>query len=143
AQKIGISLFETPLEGTIQETEYRRVFEEMRQNKVGALVVGDGTENSTNRRLIVELAEKTNLPAIYPWHEAVELGGMMAYSWDQTDGYRHAAHQIDRILKGAKPQDIPFYQTAKFHLILNIKAAKSLGLTFPPSLLATADEVIE
>jgi putative ABC transport system substrate-binding protein len=143
ARKIGISLFEAPLEGTIQETEYRRVFEAMQQNKVGALVIGDFAENFTNRRLIVELAEKAKLPAIYPYRENVELGGLMAYAYDIPEMYRHAAHQIDQILKGAKPQDIPFYQSAKFDLILNLKTATSLGLTFPPSLLATASEVIE
>jgi putative ABC transport system substrate-binding protein len=143
AQKIGISLFEAPLEGTIQEPEYRRVFEAMQQHKVGALVVADGAENFTNRRLIVELADKAKLPAIYPYRENVELGGLMAYAWDHPDGFRHAAQQIDQILKGAKPQDIPFYQTVKFDLILNLKTAKSLGLTFPLRLLATAGEVIE
>jgi putative ABC transport system substrate-binding protein len=143
ARKIGISLFEAPLVGIIQETEYRRVFEVMQQNKVGALVVADSGENLTNRRLIVELAEKAKLPTIYPWRENVELGGLMAYTFDLPDAYRHAAQQIDKILKGAKPQDIPFYQTAKFELILNLKTATSLGLTFPPSLLATASEVIE
>jgi putative ABC transport system substrate-binding protein len=143
AQKIGMSVFEAPLEGAIQETEYRRVFDAMQQQKVGALVVADNVENFTNRRLIVELAEKAKLPAIYPFREPVELGGLMAYAYDLPDGYRYAAHQIDKILKGAKPQDIPFYQPVKFDLILNLKAAKSLGLTFPPRLLATASEVIE
>jgi putative ABC transport system substrate-binding protein len=143
ARKIGISLFEAPLEGTIQETEYRRVFDAMQQNKVGALVIGDFAENFSNRRLIVELAEKAKLPAIYPYREHVELGGLMAYAYDQPDMSRHAARQIDQILKGAKTQDIPFYQVAKYDLILNLKAAKSLGLTFPPRLLATASEVIE
>jgi putative tryptophan/tyrosine transport system substrate-binding protein len=115
----------------------------MQQNKVGALVIGDFAENFTNRRLIVELAEKAKLPAVYPWREHVELGGLLAYAYDQPEMYRHAAHQIDKILKGAKPQDIPFYQTTKFNLILNLKTARSLGLTFPPPLLATASEVIE
>jgi len=138
---MGISLFGTPLVGTVQEAEYRRVFAAMSQDHLDALMVIDAPENVANQRVIVELVEKARLPAIYPERGAVELGGLMAYAQDRRELFRQAAKQIDKILRGAKPQDIPFYQPTKFELILNLKTAKALGLTFPPSLVA--DEVIE
>jgi len=115
----------------------------MSHDRVGALVVSNDPENFTNRKVIVELAESAGLPAIYPWRENIELGGLMAYAFDPVDLFRHAAHQVDQILKGANPGDIPFYQSAKFELVINLKAAKALSLKIPPSLLARADEVIE
>jgi len=141
--QMGISVFAIPLDGTLQEAEYRRVFAAMPLNRLDALIVSVAEENFTNRRVIVELAEKARLPAIYAWPEYVELGGLMAYAADLREIYRHAARQINQILKGAKPQDIPFYQAAKYDLILNLKTAKALGLTIPETLLATADEVIQ
>jgi len=143
ARQLGISLFGTPLEEPLQEAEYRRVLASMSQDRLEALVVSELAESLSNLKVIVELAEKARLPAIYPWREAVELGGVMAYAEDLPDLYRHTARQIDEILKGVKPQDIPFYQPTKFELILNLKAAKALGLIFPSSLLGSADEVIE
>jgi putative ABC transport system substrate-binding protein len=95
------------------------------------------------RRLIVELVEKYRLPAIYPFREFVEIGGLMAYAADTREIFLHAAEQIDQILKGAKPGDIPFYQARKFNLVINLKTAKALGLEIPNSVLARADEVIE
>jgi putative tryptophan/tyrosine transport system substrate-binding protein len=138
---MGISFFAAPLDGTLQEAEYRRVFAAMSRDHLDALIVSDAPENNANRRVIVKLAEKARLPTIYPYREPVELGGLMAYYHDRLEIYRHAARQIDQILKGVKPQDIPFYQATSFKLILNLKTAKALGLTFPPSL--APDEVIE
>src|SRR5215470_17736410 len=90
----------------------------------------------------VSLASATTLSnCSTPRRPTVELGGLMAYAHDAPEQWRHGAQQIDRILKGAKPQDIPFYQVTKYELILNLKTAKALGLTFPPSL--APDEVIE
>jgi putative ABC transport system substrate-binding protein len=93
--------------------------------------------------LITELVEKSRLPAIYPWRDAVELGGLMAYESDVGELWRRMADDVHEILNGAKPGDIPIYQPTKFHLAINLKAAKTLGLTIPPALLALADEVIE
>jgi len=143
AQQMGISLIGPPLEGTLQEQEYRRVFEAMLQDRADALIVGDQAENLTQRRLIVELAATSGLPAIYPYREQAEVGGLMAYAPDLSDVYRRAAYYIDRILKGTKAGEMPIYLAVKFDLVINMKAAKAIGLTIPPALLARADEVIE
>jgi ABC-type uncharacterized transport system substrate-binding protein len=144
-ERHGISLRGPPLEANAQDAvaEYRRVFAAMQLEGVEALLVPDAPENLTHRRLIVELAQIGRLPAIYPWREAVEVGGFMAYTYNIVDLFRHAASIIDRILKGAKPGKIPFYQPTKFELVINLKTAKARGLNIPPGMLAIADEVIE
>jgi len=95
---MGVLVIGPPLEGTIQEAEYQRVFEAMTQEHADALIVSDQAEHFINRRLIVELAEKQRLPAIYPYRQYVELGGLMAYAIDLVSQYRRAADYIDRIL---------------------------------------------
>src|SRR5262245_34159501 len=141
----GISVRDAALEIHAQDAvaEYRRVFAAMRLEGVEALLVSDEAPHLTHQRLIVELAQSSRLPAIYPWREPVDVGGLMAYAYNIVDLFRHAARMIDQILKGAKPGKIPFYQPTKFELVINIKTAKALNLTIPPSLLARADEVIE
>jgi putative tryptophan/tyrosine transport system substrate-binding protein len=131
------------LEGTLQETEYRRMFEVMAQEHAASLFVGAEGESWANRRLIVELAEKNRLPAIYPYGDYVRAGGLMAYSYDFVESWTRAVGCIAQILNGASPGDIPIYQATKFTLVINVKAANAIGLTIPPSLLARADEVIE
>jgi putative tryptophan/tyrosine transport system substrate-binding protein len=144
AQSLGILLVGPRLEGTLQETEYRRVFEAMVQERADALFVSGATgENYANRRLIVELAEKNRLPTSYPSREFVEVGGLMAYGVDDADLYTRVAWYIDQILKGTSPSDIPIYQATKFELVINMKAANAIGLTIPPALVLRADEVIE
>ena len=143
AERMGISLIGPPLEGALQEQEYRRVFEAMLEGHADALIVSDQAENFTYRRLIVELAAKSRLPTIYPYREQVEVGGLMAYAPDLLDVYRRAAGYIDQILKGTKAGEIPIYLAVKFDLVVNMKAAKAIGLTIPPALLLRADEVIE
>jgi putative ABC transport system substrate-binding protein len=100
-------------------------------------------KNFTRRRLIVELAAQARLPAIYPYRDFAEIGGLMAYSPDLMDQFRRAAGYIDRILKGANPGELPYQLPTKLELVINLKTAKALGLTIPPSVLARADEVIE
>jgi putative tryptophan/tyrosine transport system substrate-binding protein len=102
-----------------------------------------GPVTLTHRTQIVELAAKNRLPAMYPWSEFTESGGLMAYSANGAEMYRRSATFVDRILKGAKPADLPVEQPTKFELVINLKTAKTLGLTIPPSLLARADQVIE
>ena len=143
AHRLGLLLLPPRLEGTLQETEYRRMFEVMAQEHADSLYVGTEAESWVYRRLIVELAEKNRLPAIYPLREYVEAGGLMAYSVDFVEIFTRAAGCIAQILNGASPGDIPIYQAAKFELVINVKAANAIGLTIPPSLLARADEVIE
>ena len=116
----------------------------MAQERVDAVMVNDSaSENYTNQRLITKLAESGRLPAIYPDRSIVELGGLMAYGIELEELYRHAAHQIDQILKGAKPGELPFYQATKFKLTVNLNTAKALGLAIPQSVLLRADEVIQ
>jgi putative ABC transport system substrate-binding protein len=103
----------------------------------------DIEEHVTYRRLIVKLAEETRMPTIYPTHEFVQLGGLMSYGTDFSNLSRLAASDIDLILKGAKPSDIPFRLPTKHELFINVTVAKALGLTIPPTLLARADQVIE
>jgi putative ABC transport system substrate-binding protein len=92
---------------------------------------------------IVELAEQRRLPTMYPYREMVKAGGLMSYSPSYPDLFRRAASFVDKILKGAKPADIPVEQPTKYELVINVKTAKALGLTIPPSLLLRADQVIE
>jgi putative ABC transport system substrate-binding protein len=95
------------------------------------------------RKRIVELAGKYRLPAIYPEKGFVDEGGLMSYSASDTDRYKRAAYYVDRILKGAKPADLPVEQPTKFELVFNLKTAKQIGLTIPPEVLARADRVIQ
>ena len=143
ARQAGISMALALLDSDINEAAYQHVFNAMEQNRVDALVVADQPENFTYRRLLVELAAKYRIPAIYPFREHAELGGLMSYSADLSDIFRRIANQIAEVLKGISPAEIPVYQPTKFSLIINLKTAKALGLEMPPTLLARADEVIE
>jgi putative tryptophan/tyrosine transport system substrate-binding protein len=93
--------------------------------------------------LVVSLVEKYRVPAIYPYRYFCASGGLAAYGVDIIDEYKRAASYVDRILRGEKPADLPVQYATKFDLVINLKTAKALGLTIPPSLLAIADEVIE
>jgi putative ABC transport system substrate-binding protein len=115
----------------------------MEQDRADALMVSDEAEHFRYRATIIELAAKGRIPAIYSYREWVEVGGLMAYSIDQAEIYRRLANLIDKILRGANPGDIPFYQPTKFELSINLKTAKALGLEMPAMLLGRADEVIE
>ena len=112
-------------------------------SRTHALVVLDDALLFTYRTAIVKLAAKNRLAAIYGFREFAEAGGLMAYAANLADMYRRAATYVDRILKGAKPAELPVEQPTKFELVINLKTAKALGLTIPPSLLARADEVIQ
>jgi putative tryptophan/tyrosine transport system substrate-binding protein len=143
AQRVGISLIGPPLDEPLQEAEYRRVLTAMAQEGVEALYVANQAENGTNARVIVELVDKSRLPSMSSYRDYVELGGLMAYAPDFVELNRHAGNEVGQILRGTSPGEIPYYQLTKFELIINLKTAKALGLTIPPSLLARADEVIE
>jgi putative ABC transport system substrate-binding protein len=93
--------------------------------------------------LIVELAAKFRLPAIYPLRSFVEAGGLMAYGTELGEVFRQAARSIDNILRGTNPGDVPYYQPTKFELVINLGAARALGLTIPSSVLSLADDLID
>ena len=140
--RLGISLaFTVPQQGTVAEIE--RVFTAMAQQRPDAVLVSGEGDLYANRQLIAELAEKHRLPAMCPYRDYVEAGGLMAYAVDLAELLRRMADDVHQILKGAKPGDIPIYQPTKFELLINLKTAKALGLEVPPTLLARADEVIE
>jgi putative ABC transport system substrate-binding protein len=124
-------------------TEIQRVFAELAQDRPDAVMVHPRAELTAYHQLIVELINNSRLPAIYPYRDYVEAGGLMAYGGDLGEVGRHAADEVHEILNGANPGDIPIYQPTKYELVINLSTAKALGLTLPPTLLATADEVIE
>jgi putative ABC transport system substrate-binding protein len=123
--------------------DIERAFAAMRQEPPGALLVLGDSMLGVHRHQIVALAGQSRLPAIYSNRETVEAGGLMSYGTDLVASYRRVATYIDKILKGATPADLPVEQPVKFELVLNLKTAKALGVTFPPSLLLLADKVIK
>jgi len=120
-----------------------RAFSDMTRARAGALAVWTTAMFVAERRGLVALAAKNRLPAVYTLREFVDAGGLMSYGHSQADLNRRAATYVDKILKGAKPADLPVEQPTKFDLVINLKTAKTLGLTIPPSLLARADHVVE
>jgi len=120
-----------------------RVFETAIKARVDALVVFPGAFGVEHKQRIVDLAAKKRVPAIYQFPEFVAAGGLMSYGASLNERYHRAAYFVDKILKGAKPADLPVEQPTKFELVINMKTAKALGLTIPPSVLGRADHVIE
>jgi putative ABC transport system substrate-binding protein len=143
AQKSSVDLIAPPLTGVYDDSEYRRVFAELQRQNAEVLLVSDASENFAHIGLTVELAEQARLPTLHSYREFVTKGGLMAYAFDVQDMFVRAARYADAILKGAKPADMPVYQADKFALVINLKTAKALGVTVPPALLGSADEVIE
>ena len=143
AQKAASALRVRLVVVEVQGTDYDRAFARMVAERTDALFVLPSPILTRDRKQIVERAAKYRLPAIYEWREHAEVGGLMSYGSSIVELSRHAATYVDKILKGAKPADLPIQQPAKYELIINLKTAKALGLTIPPSLLQRADQVIE
>ena len=128
ALKLKLEEIETQLDAKGLES----AFQTAKQKQVGAIMTITARRFFAERKRIVELAGKYRLPAIYPQKEFVDEGGLMSYGADYDDLYRRAAVYVDKILKGAKPADLPVQQATKFEFVINLKAAKQIGLTLPP-----------
>jgi putative ABC transport system substrate-binding protein len=143
AGQLGFIVVGRPLADPVDEAEFRSVFAKLQREKADVVLVPDVSENNSNQRLVVEFAERAHLPTIASTRQFVKAGSLMSYGPDPADLVRRAVGYVDKVLRGAKPADLPIEQPTKFELIVNLKTAKALGLTIPPSLLARADEVIQ
>ena len=140
ARSLGIPL--QILEGR-EPGDFERTFAAMAKERAGALFVSGDGMFLLHRTRLVELAAKHRLPAMYGMREHVDAGGLMFYGPSMRESFRRAAIYVDKILKGAKPADLPVERPTKFDLIINLKTAKTLGLTIPPSVLVRADEILQ
>ncbi len=139
ALKLKLDEIDTPLDPKSLDS----AFQTAKEKQVNALMTPASRALFAERKVIVELATKYRLPAIYFQKEFVDEGGLMSYGVDYTDLYRRAAVYVDKILKGAKPADLPVQQATKFEFVINLKAAKQIGLTLSPEFLARANQVIK
>ena len=140
AEKLGLTLQSLEVR---RPADFDRVFDaETRDRADGLVVFSDGLING-HRQPILDFAARTRLPAMYPYREFVADGGLMSYAPSYPDLFRQAAVDVDKILKGTKPADIPVEQPTKFELVINVKTAQAMGVTVPEALLARADKVIE
>jgi putative ABC transport system substrate-binding protein len=140
ARAFDVEPMQLPGRGTAELTEGIEAF--ARQTNGGLMILPD-ISTTNYRDLIIELAARHRLPAVYPYRYFASSGGLLSYGTDLADVYRRAASYVDRILKGAAPGDLPVQAPAKFEMVINLKTANALGLTIPPLVLGRADEVIE
>ena len=139
ARQLGLQLHSMEVSSADQ---YESAFKEATKARSAALALAGSQLAIANQKPIVNLAENNRLPAIYARGDFVDSGGLMSYGADEVEPFKRAASMVDKILKGTKPADIPVEQPKKFELIINLKAAKQIGLTIPPNVLARADRVI-
>jgi putative ABC transport system substrate-binding protein len=138
--KLGIELL---LAGAENADDLNRAFARLVEDHASALLVVSSTFARVQRAVLAELALRSRLPSMFGARENVEAGGLMSYAPDHADLARRSATYIDKILRGAKPADLPVEQASKYQLVINLKTARALALTVPQSILARADEVIE
>jgi putative ABC transport system substrate-binding protein len=140
ARALGLTI--QPWEVRVAD-DFERVFAALNQQRPDGLYVLGGTLMGRNRKRIAGFALKSRLPSVYQSSEAIDTGGLMSYGADEAESYRRVAYFVDRILKGAKPADLPVEQPTKFELVINLKTAKQIGLTIPPEVLARASRLIK
>jgi putative ABC transport system substrate-binding protein len=139
AKALGVKLLSLPVRSL---DDFEGAFARAKKERAQALITTTGGLINTHQRRVLDFAAKNRLPAIYPYSEFVEAGGLMSYGPDNTVLWRRAADFVDKILKGTKPADIPVEQPMKFEFIINLKAAKQIGVTVEPNVLVRADKVI-
>jgi putative tryptophan/tyrosine transport system substrate-binding protein len=127
----------------VNEAAYRQAFADLDHDRPDFIWVPESSENVAFRELIVGLVNAVRIPALYPLRAYVESGGLISYGWDFEETYRHMAHQMDMILRGRPVAEVPWYRATKWELAVNLRTARALSLTIPPSILARADDVIE
>ncbi len=132
-----------PRIGVRSSNDFAKAFEDATRARAGALAIMPNALFAGNLKRIVDLATKSRLPSIFHLSEFADSGGLVAYGPDRSDQFRRAAAYVDKILKGAKPGDLPIEQPSKFELVINLKTAKALGIKIPNSILLRADRVIE
>ncbi len=140
AQQLGVELHSLDVRSV---NDFDKAFDDARTARAGALFIIAEPVMGTNLKRIADLAAKSHLPSIYSAPEYADAGGLMTYGADRADLFRRAATFVDKILKGAKPRDIPVEQPTKFELVVNMKTAKALGLKIPPSIMVRATKIIE
>jgi putative ABC transport system substrate-binding protein len=140
ARELGLQLHSMEISTA---DKFESAFNEATKARSAAVAGTHASLFTTNQKRIVDLAAKNRLPAIYSREDLVDTGGLMSYGADRAEPYKRAALMIDKILKGAKPADLPVEQPTKFELVINLKTAKVLGLTFPPIVLMRAERVIK
>jgi putative tryptophan/tyrosine transport system substrate-binding protein len=140
ARQLGVQLHALEVRSA---NDLDNAFEESTRAPAGALAIMPSPVFVTNVKRLADLAARSRLPSIFHLREFVDAGGLMAYGPDRSDLFRRAATYVDKILKGAKPADLPVEQPMKFELVINLKTAKALGITMPPHLLMLADEVLQ
>jgi len=140
AQSLGLRLQIVPVRGSI---DYGQAFAAMVQENAGALIIAGSPTFIQDRRDIAALTTKHRLPSAWPLRDDAEAGGLIAYGASQSETIKLADGYVDKILKGARPGDLPIEQPTKFALVINLKTARALGLTIPQALLLRADEVIQ
>ncbi|OKO80422.1 hypothetical protein AC630_15835 [Bradyrhizobium sp. AS23.2] len=142
ARRMQVTVIRSML-ALVDDAALERGFSEMAQQRVDAVIIDEGGSFLAQRAAVVELAQKYRVPVMYPYRDYVERGGLIAFAPDLAELAERLAADVHHILNGAKPGDIPFYQPSIFRLIINLKAAKAIGLDIPAALVARADEVIE
>src|SRR5262245_53781194 len=140
AKVLGIQIEPYEIKGAV---DIERAFDDVKKIRINAFLITGGPVTTRNSTRIAELASRLRLPAMYNTRQFAEDGGLMAYGVNFGDIYRRAATYVDKILKGVRPADLPVEQPMKFEFVINLKAAKQIGLTIPPNVLALADQVIK